>query len=150
MVNTINPAIVAEAASRLIPHSTPMLMVEKIISVNDSLKSSRLKTTILESNPFLDETGTLLPSVYLELISQGAAAQHGFNLIRDGRNEEEGFLVGVRDFNVYGDAFLGDVLTIEVALGVEIESLSVVRGTVRKKDETVMAEAEITVWHGTP
>ena len=135
------------AAADFLPHSHPILMLGEIVALDDVLKASVLQTTISRSNPFVFEDGVLLPSAYLELISQGAAAQHGFNLRRLDAVEEMGFLVGVRNFNIHDTARVGDVLTINVHLGTEIESLSVVYGSVERGGKS-LADAEITVWHG--
>lgn len=138
--------MVSVNADDLIPHAPPMRLVERIISFDDSLKSSITETTIRSSFPFLDDDGAFLPSAFLELIAQAAATQHGYNLKRDSLSEEEGFLVGVRNLRVHSTARVGDILSIKVQLGTEIDALSVVSGAVFRTDE-LLAEAEITVWH---
>lgn len=139
--------MVSVEAADLIPHTPPMRMIDKIVSFDDSLKSSVSEATVRSSFPFLDDDGDLLPSAYLELIAQASAAQHGFNLQRNGSSEEEGFLVGVRNLSIHSTARIGDTLTIHIQLGTEIDVLSVVAGSV-SRGETLLAEAEITVWHG--
>jgi predicted hotdog family 3-hydroxylacyl-ACP dehydratase len=147
MVALFNMKLLPLDVSELIPHSPPMRMIDRIVSIDDASKSSVLEATVSESNPFLNTDGTLSGSAYLELISQGAAAQHGYNLRRDAAPEEDGVLVGVRNLNVHSPARVGDVLTINVKLGVEMESLSVVAGSVSRNGVS-LADAEITVWHG--
>lgn len=131
----------------LIPHQPPMKMVDRIISYSDADKSSVLELTIAGESPFVDNKGQLAPECYLEIIAQAAAAQHGFNLHRDGAKEEQGFLVGARNVNITGQAKAGDILLIKVACGIEIESVSSVSGNIYKGEEEI-ASAQITVWHG--
>ena len=139
--------MVSVNAVDLIPHALPMRMIDEIVSFDDSLKSSVSEATVRFSFPFLDDDGDLLHSAYLELIAQASAAQHGFNLQRNGLSEEDGFLVGVRNLTIHSTAHIGDILTIHIQLGTEIDALSVVAGAVFCS-QTLLAEAEITVWHG--
>lgn len=131
----------------LIPHRAPMKMVDQIISCNDAEKSSVLQYTVPADSPFVDESGKLDSACYLEIIAQAAAAQHGFNLQRDQAEEEQGFLVGSRNVEISDQAVVGDTLTVEVACGTEIESVSSVFGRI-SKDGQEIASADITVWHG--
>ena len=98
-------------------------------------------------SPFVGINNELDPEAFLEIIAQAAAAQHGYNIKRDGGKEEKGFLVGTRNFMIHGKAFAEDKLTVQVECTTEIESLSAVSGTVSKNNQ-MLASAVITVWHG--
>jgi predicted hotdog family 3-hydroxylacyl-ACP dehydratase len=80
-------------------------------------------------------------------MAQAAAAQHGYNLAKDNKHEEKGFIVGIRRFKITGEASVNDKLSVSVKLGPEIESLSVVYGTVTCRSNQI-ASIELTVWHG--
>ena len=124
-----------------------MLMVERIISVDDGEKSSVIETTIRPGNPFIPDTKTLEAEALIEIMAQAAAAQHGYNLAKAQKREEKGFIVGIRKFAVSGKAVVGDRLQVSVKLGPEIESLSVVYGSVSCRN-VELASVELTVWHG--
>lgn len=130
----------------LIPHKLPFKMVDNIISYDDTTKTSVLEYTIDKESPFIDNH-KIDHICFLEIIAQAAAAQHGFNLQREKKAKERGFLVGVRDFNINNSAKVNDKLTITIECGQEIASLSIVKGTI-KIDNILIASATITVWHG--
>ena len=124
-----------------------MLMVERIISVDDGEKSSVIETTVLPDNLFVSDTNNLEAEALIEIMAQAAAAQHGYNLARAQKREEKGFIVGIRKFVITGEAAVGDRLQVSVKLGPEIESLSVVYGSVSCRN-VELASVELTVWHG--
>ena len=134
-------------AKKFIPHRPPMCLVNKIIDYDDSAKKATLEFTVNLNSPLISPSGELPPENFLEIIAQATAAQHGFNLARNRDDDEKGFLVGVRNFKVYGKAFAGDKLTISVECGTEIESVSAIDGKIFKADQQ-LASAGITVWHG--
>jgi predicted hotdog family 3-hydroxylacyl-ACP dehydratase len=134
-------------ASQFLPHKPPMLMVEQIISVNDQEKSSVIETTVRPDSLFLSEENTLYGEALIEIMAQAAAAQHGYNLAKENKHEEKGFIVGIRKFEITGEASVNDKLSVSVKLGPEIESLSVVYGTVTCRSNQI-ASIELTVWHG--
>ena len=134
-------------ASQFLPHKPPMLMVEQIVSVNDQEKSSVIETTVRPDSLFLSEENTLYGEALIEIMAQAAAAQHGYNLAKENKHEEKGFIVGIRKFEITGEASVNDKLLVSVKLGPEIESLSVVYGTVTCRSNQI-ASIGLTVWHG--
>ena len=135
-------------ASQFLPHKPPMLMVERIVSVNDEEKSSVIETTVRPGNLFISDTNTLEAEALIEIMAQAAAAQHGYNLAKAKKREEKGFIVGIRKFTVTGEAGAGDNLQVSVKLGPEIESLSVVYSSISCRNAEI-ASVELSVWHGT-
>lgn len=130
-----------------IPHKSPIKMVDQLISYDDETKTSIIEYTIPASSPFIGEESQIDSECFLEIIAQAAAAQHGFNLKRENKEDERGLLVGVREFNIYNSASVNDKLTITIECGTEIASLSIVEGNI-KVSESLIASATITVWHG--
>jgi len=134
-------------ASGLTPHEPPILMVETIESYDDDAKSAVIGLEIRGDNPFLSEGGLLRREAMIEIMAQAAAAQDGFNVLRDGGNPgEKGFLVSVSNFAVERDLRVGDALEVSVELGPEFDALSVVYCGIRGKDGGKIASAELTVW----
>ena len=132
--------------NQFLPHKPPMRMVDRILSVDDDSKSSIIETTIRSDFPFLGPDNSLQGEALIEIMAQAAAAQHGYNLKREEKKEEKGFIVGIRKFEIKQQAHEGDLLEISVKLGPEIESLSVVYCKVFFGGD-VIASAELTVWH---
>ena len=133
--------------SRFLPHRHPMLMVDRIIGVNDDEQSSIIETTVRDSFPFVAENNLLEGEALIEIMAQAAAAQHGYNLAKKSSREEEGFIVGIRRCKILKEVFVGDTLQVSVKLGPEIESMSVVYGGVTCNNENI-ASIELSVWHG--
>ncbi len=134
-------------ASPFLPHRAPMLMVERIISVNDDEKSSIIETTVRDNFPFITKENILESEALIEIMAQAAAAQHGYNLAKNNSSEEKGFIVGIRKFKIFGEVSVGDILHVSVKLGTEIDSLSVVYGGITCNNKNI-ASMELTVWHG--
>jgi len=136
-------------AGNFIPHQTPVLMVNSILEWNDEKKSSLIKAFISKKSPFINSKGLLDNECFLEIIAQAAAAQHGFNLFRQNKPKEQGFIAGVNFLNVLKPAKAETTLLVKVECGTEISSLSVVNGEILSETGILHATATITVWHGT-
>ncbi len=132
------------------PHGEPFLMARRILFCDDDNKSSVVECRIDDpGRMFADGDGVILPEAFLEAIAQSAAAQQGYNQKRKGTcvQEEKAFLVGVRGFEITGEARIGDTLEVSLECVAEIEPLSSLRGVVCSRGEQVAA-ADISVWHG--
>jgi predicted hotdog family 3-hydroxylacyl-ACP dehydratase len=134
--------------SDFIPHLSPVKMVDAILEWDDENKSSVISACVLDDSPFVNSQGVVDNECFLEIIAQAAAAQHGFNLFRNNKPEEQGFIAGVNFLNVLDSISLNLPLIVKVECGTEISSLSVVNGKVFSDDGKIKAEAAITVWHG--
>ena len=81
--NTFSPIEV----DSLLPHRPPMLLVDRIISIDDDAKSSTVETTVKKEFPFIDNENCLHGEALIEIMAQASAAQHGYNLERDGKKD---------------------------------------------------------------
>jgi predicted hotdog family 3-hydroxylacyl-ACP dehydratase len=135
-------------AGNYIPHKSPVKMVDAIIEWNDDEKSSLVSAGVPVDSPFVNSFGIVDNECLLEIIAQAAAAQHGFNLFRDGQPEEQGFIAGVNFMKITEPVHVNEPLFVSVKCGTEISSLSVVNGIIRSRNGRLKAEAAITVWHG--
>ena len=134
--------------SEFIPHKFPVKMVDSILEWNDEKKTSIVSGCVCADSPFVNSQGVIDNECFLEIIAQAAAAQHGFNLFRKEKPEEQGFIAGVNYLNVYDSIVVDIPFKVKVECGTEISSLSVVNGKVFDKNGKLKAEAAITVWHG--
>ncbi len=129
---------------RMIPQQAPMRVVDRLMSVGERVAVA--ETTVLPDNPFVGEDGILDSAAHLELIAQAAAAMNGFRTtVRDGQ-DQEGYLLGARQMEVFAPARVGDTLEIRVFKATRYGDFGVIEGQVTR-GETVLARGEIKVWH---
>ncbi len=129
---------------RMIPQQAPMRVVDRLMSVGERV--AVVETTVQADNPFVEEDGTLDSAAHLELIAQAAAAMNGFRTtVREGQ-EQEGYLLGARQLEVFAPARVGDILATRVFKATRYGDFGVIEGQVTR-GETVLARGEIKVWH---
>lgn len=132
----------------LIPHRPPMLLIDKILDVQES--AGTVTALVDPKHLFLREDGTLSPETYSELIAQSFGACEAYrrlqrNLTIDGG----GYLSSVRDMQVFEDAVLGDVLTVRTEKADECFNTYIVRGEVfRAEEKLAQSTVYIFMWQG--
>ncbi len=101
----------------LIPHRPPMLLINQVVSVNESASSARVY--IDEQSPFF-VSGQGVPAwIGLEYMGQTAALIAGHQLQQGLVSPHLGFLLGTRAYKADVDYFPAGVLTVtcrEIAL----------------------------------
>lgn len=129
-------------AESYLPHGGRMLLVDRLIRVGDV---SEVELEVTEEMIFVDEDGYVDNVALIEIVAQSAALREGYVRAQKGQ-KVEGFLVGIKDFVIFGKASLGDVLKVEVkkemVFGGEI---SIVKGVVLCGDRK-LAEGEMRIW----
>lgn len=128
-MNSILPAL----AKDFVPHRPPMLLVERVLRVEDDGASGEVSAVVSKDSPLLMSDGLLDPAAFIELIAQSFAAVSGA-AFRD-QPPRPGFLVGVREFTVHGHAREGDELRILVRKDSEFASFVMVEGEVLCADK---------------
>ena len=79
------------------------------------------------------------------MMAQMAAAGQGYEMCADGRPVKSGLLVGLKDVVLYGEAHVGDVLSVETQRSFQMAGASIVDGRV-VRGEDVLAEGTLKVW----
>ncbi len=130
-------------ASRLVPHKPPMLILDKLIKVNERASVSEIE--ISEDTIFIGADGKLDESSYPEIISQSIAAQSGFKNMGNRGAGSEGLLLGVKNLEVLGTAGLGDRLQVSVYKVAKFGEFGIIKGEIFKGDDLI-ARGEIKVW----
>ena len=130
----------------LLPQRFPMVMVDSVVSCSGDTIITRLE--IRDDNVFLSK-GRLTAAGLIETVAQSAAARTGL-LLRAGEGKADGPVpVGVighvRNFRVFEQPTLGDVLHTEVKATHEIGQASVVTGKVYT-GEKLLAEGELKIF----
>lgn len=134
--------------STLIPHRPPMLLISRILDVQE--KTGSAQAPIDKDHLFLREDGTLLPETCCELIAQGFGACEAYRRIQKGLTVEGGgYLSNLRDLEIFAPAHCGDVLTVKTEKTDECFSTYIVRGEIFcKESKLARATVYIYMWQG--
>ena len=131
------------AASLLIPHRTPMRLVDTLLSVHEGCGIT--ESVLPRTSMMADGEGRLDEVAFMEMIAQSYAAFKGYMGRMGGQPAGEGFLVGVRRLEVTGRAYAGDRLRTSIRTGASFGGFAVVEGSVTRGDEPV-ASGTIKLW----
>lgn len=131
------------AASLLIPHRAPMRLVDTLVSANDGCAT--VESILPRTGMMVDGEGRIDEVVFMELIAQSYAAFKGYMDRMDGRPPGEGFLVGVRNLEITGGAYAGDMLLTSIRTVAAFGGFAVVEGAVTRGDET-LASGTLKLW----
>ena len=134
----------------LIPHRPPMLLVSRVLDVQE--KTGSAEAPITEDHLFLRKDGTLLPETCCELIAQGYGVCEAYRRIQKGLTiEGGGYLATLRDLEVFAPAHVADVLTIRTEKMDECFNTYIVRGEVFCNEQKLaQATVYIFMWQGEP
>ncbi len=135
------------SVSGLLPHGKTIRVIDQLIQVGE--RESRLTYTIAPGSTLVDEQGRLDESAYVEMMAQAFAASHGFHLSRQERSVHNGLLLGVKDLKIFGQARIGDVLTVHLRKVTRFGAFGVVEGEVFRQDGTRLAGGQIKIWRNT-
>jgi len=130
-------------AEPLIPHRTPMRLVDTLLSVHEG--SGVTESVLPRTSMMADGEGRLDEVTFLELIAQSYAAFKGYMDLLEGKPAGAGFLVGVRHMEFTGRAYAGDRLRTSIRTVTSFGGFAVVEGTVTRGDETI-ASGSIKLW----
>jgi 3-hydroxyacyl-[acyl-carrier-protein] dehydratase len=131
------------AAERLIPHRTPMRLVDTLVSVHEGCGVT--ESVLPRTSMMADREGRLDEVAFMELIAQSYAAFKGYMDRMDGKPPGEGFLVGVRHLEITGRAYAGDRLLTSIRTVAAFGGFAVVEGAVTRGDET-LASGTLKLW----
>ena len=134
----------------LIPHRPPMLLVSRVLDVEE--KTGSAEAPIKENHLFLRQDGTLLPETCCELIAQGYGVCEAYRRTQKGLTiEGGGYLATLRDMEVFAPARVGDVLTVRTEKMDECFGTYIVRGEVFCNEQKLaQATVYIFMWQGEP
>jgi predicted hotdog family 3-hydroxylacyl-ACP dehydratase len=130
-------------AELLVPHRRPVCMIDRLVEYRD--ESCVVEALIHSGNLLVGEDGVLDRVAYMELIAQAFAAFKGYHDILHEKPVKKGFLVVVKHMECKGEAFLGDILRINVSTVSEVGGFAVAEGTITRDDE-VIASGGLTLW----
>jgi len=131
------------AAVRLIPHRTPMRLVDTLLSVHEG--GGVTGSVLPRTSMMADGEGRLDEVVFMEMIAQSFAAYKGYLDLVEGKPAGGGFLVGVRSLEITGRAYAGDRLLTSIRTVTAFGGFAVVEGRVTRGDE-IVASGIIKLW----
>ena len=131
------------AAKLLIPHRTPMRLVDTLLTVQEG--GGVTESVLPRTSMMADGEGRLDEVAFMEMIAQSYAAFKGYMDLLEGKPAGEGFLVGVRHLEVTCRAYAGDRLRTSIRTVTSFGGFAVVEGSVTRGDEAV-ASGIITLW----
>ena len=114
------------ALTALVPHRRPMLLLSALTRSGKS--DAECRAEIAPDNLFLGPDGRLDRVALLEVMAQCFAAGSGAAQTEGAPGM--GYLAGIRDVCIHGDAVVGDVLTIRARSEGGLGDISLVRGEV--------------------
>jgi radical SAM protein with 4Fe4S-binding SPASM domain len=129
--------------SHIIPHKPPMLLIDRLLEVNERASVSEM--TVRADMIFVDTDGRLDEVSYPEIISQAVAAHEGFKRFGSRNPLVEGFLLGIRNLEILGESFAGDTLNISLYKKTKFGDFGILTGEVFN-GEKLIARGEIKVW----
>lgn len=125
-----------------------MRLVDEIICAEPT--DSRVKTFVGADFLFLRENGTVAPEAFCEIIAQSFAACESKRRELAGLpTEGGGYLVSVRNFEVFSLAYAGDELITHVLQQDDFLGTRIVKGEVFRGEEKLsQATVYIFMWEG--
>lgn len=131
-------------AGDLVPHGPSMRAVDRLVKVGE--REAHTEFVVKEDLLLVGEDGTLDETACVEMIAQSLAACHGFHLAADEQRLHRGFLLGIKELSIRGEARVGDRLQVHVRKLARIGDFGVAEGTIRHADGRLVAQGEIKIW----
>jgi radical SAM protein with 4Fe4S-binding SPASM domain len=128
----------------LIPHGESIRMAHQLVQIGE--REARTEFVVPSDSFLVHSAGRLDESAYIEMIAQSFAACHGFHLSRDERAMHRGLLLGVKELQIFGDAYAGDRLEIHVRKVTRFGDFGVIDGAIRHQDGRLIATGTVKVW----
>jgi predicted hotdog family 3-hydroxylacyl-ACP dehydratase len=128
--------------TRYIPQRPPMVMIGKLISVDDG----RIVTSLIvtEDNIFCED-GVLKEPGLIENMAQTAAAGEGYAALNEQREPAIGFIGGIRNLKIYSFPPAGSEIITEISILHEVFDARIVYGKIFLHEELI-SECELKIF----
>ena len=121
-----------------------MRTVDRLVAMGN--KTMEADYVVSRHSPLVDAAGVLDDTAYLEMIAQTFAASQAFHPRPGDSQTREGYLLGVKNLVVLGQARVGDVLKIAARKTVRFGDFCYVEGMISQADGTVVAHGEVKLY----
>ena len=136
----------SENLLRLLPQRPPFVMVDCLYHCDEKSVRTGFKPSaenIFSQEGFFTEPGLI------ENMAQSAAAGTGYFYTAQNKPVPVGFIGAVKNFKLFRQARVGELLITDIEVVTEVMNASVVRATVRHHDELV-ATGELRIFLTNP
>jgi len=130
-------------ANRLIPHRNRMLFLQTLDQFAEGKGQAYL--TVTRDNLFVRKDSLLDPIVMVEYLAQLIAAHSGYKSLTSDAPRKNGFLVGIKDFEIAQTVRIGDVLNLQITKEYDFDQINYVNGIIKKGD-TDVAAGTLKLW----
>jgi len=130
-------------AETFIPHRLPMRLVDTLLSWAGT--SAEIEAVPGADCILVGADGTLDQTALVELMAQSYAVVRGYDDLLHDNEISEGYLVGVRKFQVTGRARAGERLLVRINTVGTFEGFAVADGEIEREGE-IIAKGTIKLW----
>ncbi|MCD8177058.1 MAG: beta-hydroxyacyl-ACP dehydratase [Tannerellaceae bacterium] len=128
--------MISEDITKLIPQRDPILMIDKLIEVDDDAALTCF--SVRAGNYFIDEDRWLSETGLIEHIAQSASAWAGYKAIDAGAGTPPvGYIGEVKNFRCYRCPEIGDELLTSITIGSKIAGITLITGETRVSGEII-------------
>ncbi len=127
---------------KLIPQDYPMIMVDGLLSNDDSSTISTL--TLSKDNIFCDRGFFHEPGL-IENIAQTAALRSGYLAFKSNEIPKVGYIGSVKRMTIHRLPYDNDTLTTKVSVITQLMNVLIIKGEVRVGSK-LMAEGEMNIF----
>jgi len=127
--------------NELIPQRSPMVMLDKLVSVNENMATGQL--LVREDNLFVKE-GYLQEPGLIEFMAQTAAAHTGYRSVLTDEPVSEGYIGAIKNLVIHELPSVHAALQADITIENEIVGYTIISGKVRM-DKQVIAECEMRI-----
>lgn len=126
----------------LIPQRAPMVMIDRLISVEERSAASVFQVT--EDNIFVKD-GLFQESGLIENIAQTGAAMHGYHARMRGKAVKNGYIGGIKNLEIHSLPDVGKCLTTVVTEAHYVMNTSIINGEILVENQLI-ATCEMKVF----
>jgi predicted hotdog family 3-hydroxylacyl-ACP dehydratase len=130
---------------QFIPVRYPFVMIDKLLHVDDESAASNF--TVIAENIFF-ENGYFSEAGLLENIAQTVAAGNGYNEQIANKKVSGGYIVGVKNFEVFSLPKINDLLTTDIVVIGKLFNMTAIQGKIICNNNLV-AQCEMKIFSNT-
>lgn len=134
--------MLTESILQFIPVRYPFVMVDKLLQVNTESATSNF--TITAENIFC-QNDYFLEAGLLENIAQTVAAGNGYNELIANKKVSGGYIVGVKNFEVFFLPKVNDLLTTNIVVTGKLFTMTAIAGKI-VCNEKIVAQCEMKIF----
>lgn len=125
----------------LLPQSSPMLMIDTLVSSDQEKTITNL--TVTEDNIFCQNGKFREPGI-IENMAQTAAARSGFEAKQNNEEVRTGYIGSIKNLKINFLPEVYQILTTEIIQKTEIGNISVIKASISCQNQ-IIAECEMTI-----